>query len=307
MPKILICSGCDNNYFPMLREMIYSVKRFPQASEIEFAVLDTGLIDEDRIWLKDNVHHVHAPDWPCEIPAWKIRGREYLKSCVCKPWLRDFFPGYDIYIWIDPDAWVQDWAGVELFIKGAQKGRIALTGQVDRAYPRAVRIKWFWRIPLKLRGFYFSNASKAFGFETAKQLYPYHVLLAGMFALSGDAPHWTHWQSLIKKALKKGKVFTAEQLTLGMMCYLGDQPFEILPAWCHWLCEFEPVWDEDRNLFVEPFLPHQPISVLHVSGFDEMRKNRRLTTALKTLTGKNYEGSLRLPQYDGEKDIEVKA
>ena len=303
MPRILICSGCDTNYFPMLKEMIHSVKRLPQAAEFSFAVLDTGLTDEDRVWLQYNVNHVHAPDWPCEIPSWKIRGREFLKSCVCKPWLPNFFPDYDIYIWIDPDAWVQNWEGLELFIRGAQKGHITLTGQVDRAYPRAVRIKWLGWLPLKLRGFYFSNAKKAFGFKTAKELYPYHVLLAGMFALRGDAPHWVYWQSLIKKALKKGKVFTAEQLTLGMMCYLGGYPFEILPAWCHWLCEFEPTWDEDRQMFVEPFLPHQPISVLHVSGFDDMRRNRALTTPLQTLSGKNYEGSLRSPHYDGEKDL----
>lgn len=302
MPSVLICSGCDHNYFPMLREMIASIKRFPQAADFHFAVLDTGLQDTDREWLKTNVQHVHAPDWPCEIPAWKIRGREYLKSCVCKPWLSTFFPGYDIYIWIDPDAWVQTWEGLDYFIQGAQKGHITVTAQVDRSYPRAIRIKWFGWIPLKLRGFYFSNAKNAFGFKKAKELYPYHVLLAGMFALRGDAPHWAYWQSLAKKALKKGKVFTAEQLTLGMMVYLAQYPVEILPAWCHWLCEFEPVWDEDRNVFVEPYLPHMPISVLHVSGFDEMRKNRSLTTPLRTLSGKNYEGSLRFPHYNGETD-----
>lgn len=305
MTKILICSGCDHNYFPMLKEMIASIRRFPEASEFHYAVLDTGLNDADRAWCKDHVDHIHAPDWPCEIPAWKIRGREYLKSCVCKPWLSTFFPDYDIYIWIDPDAWAQTWDGLDFFIKGAQKGHITVTAQVDRAYPRAVRIKWFGWIPLKLRGFYFSNAKKAFGFKTAKELYPYHVLLAGMFALRGDAPHWVYWQSLVKKALKKGKVFTAEQLTLGMTVYLAHHPVEILPAWCHWLCEFEPVWDESRKLFVEPYLPHMPVSVLHVSGFDEMRKNRSLTTPLQTLSGKEYEGSLRFPHYDGEKDVAV--
>lgn len=300
MAKVLICSGCDHNYFPMLREMIHSIRRFPEAIGFEFAVLDTGLTDEDRAWLRENVDYIHAPDWPCPLPIWKTKGREYLKSCVCRPWLNTYFPGHDVYMWLDPDAWVQQWEGVDLFLQGADRGKISVTGQVDRSYPRAIRIKWLGPIPLKLRGFYFSNAKKAFGLETAKRLYPYHVLLAGTFALRGDARHWSRWQEIVLSALKKGKVFTAEQLSLGILCYLENYPFEILPAWCHWLCEFLPPLDEDKKLFVEPYLPHHPISILHISGFDELRKNRAIQIELPTLSGQKIQGSIRYPAYNGE-------
>ncbi len=303
--KVLIVTGGDHNYFPMMRELLHSIKRFPQAAGFEFAVLDTGLHDEDRVWLKHNVQHVHTPDWPCKLPARKIRGREYLKSCVCRPWINTYFPGYDLYIWMDPDTWIQDWSGVDLFIKGAEKGHIAVTGQVDRAYPRAVRIKWFGRIPLKLRGFYFSNARNAFGFKTAKKLYPYHVLLAGMFALRGDAPHWARWQELVLKAVKSGKIFTAEQLCLGILCYLEGYKFEFLPAWAHWLCEFVPPFDHKKGKFIEPFLPHHPISVLHISGFDDMRKNRSVFIDLQNEKGESFPGTLRYPFYNGETDEEI--
>lgn len=305
MTSVVICSGADHNYFPLLREMIWSIKRFPQAKNFKFAVMDTGLTDEDRAWLKDNVDYVHAPDWPCDIAPWKIRGRNYLKSCVCRPWINTYFPGHDVYVWMDADTWVQDWEGFDLFLQGADRGKLAIAGQVDRAYPRAVRIKWLGPLPLKVRGFYFTNAKKAFGWKVAKQLYPFHVLQAGVFAMRTDVPHWKRWQELVIEAAKRGKVFTAEQLCLGILCHLEGYSFESLPAWSQWLCEVAPPYDEERSAFVEPYLPNKTIGILHVSGYDEMRRNRSILTTLKTFSGKEYQGTLRCPDYNGETDTVV--
>ncbi|MFA7275933.1 MAG: glycosyl transferase family 8 [Pseudobdellovibrionaceae bacterium] len=305
MTSIVIVSGSDHNYFPLLREMIQSIKRFPQARDFKFAVMDTGLTEEDLVWLRANVDYIHAPDWPTAIPAYKIRGRNYLKSCVCRPWINTYFPGHDVYVWMDADTWVQDWEGFALFLEGADRGKLAIAGQVDRAYPRAVRIKWLGPLPLKLRGFYFSNAKQAFGLKLAKKLYPHHVLQAGVFALRGDAPHWARWQELVLQSIKRGKIFTAEQLCLGVLCYLEGFSFESLPAWAQWLCEVVPPFDESKGCFVEPFLPNKTISILHISGFDAMRRDRSVLTTLTTTSGRSYEGTLRNPHYNGETDITI--
>ncbi len=299
MTRIALVSGCDANYYPMLAEWLHSIRRFPQSRDMDICILDAGLTEKQRNALRPHVTAIVNPDWPCPLPASKVRGREFLKACVCRPFLPKIFPGYDTYFWMDADTWVQDWTGPDMFLQGAAKGRIALTGQVDRSYPRAVRIKWLGQIPYKVRGFYFSNAYKAFGFKTAKALLPYHVLLAGAFALNANAPHWDRWQELVIKALKKGKVFTAEQLCLGVMSYLEGFPFEILPAWTHWLCEFKPLWDEENKQFVEPFLPHNPLGILHMSGFDEMRLDRELKTYFKTLKNKEVMMSYRYADFDG--------
>ena len=89
---------------------------------------------------------IKNPDWPCPLPPDKIAGKEFLKACVCRPFLPQIFPGYDIYFWMDADTWIQNWAGPDLFLQGAARKKIALTSQADRAYPRAVRVKWLWRI-----------------------------------------------------------------------------------------------------------------------------------------------------------------
>lgn len=304
MNKTVLISGCDSNYFPMLLEWLHSVRRFKESAEIDICILDAGLTAVQIARLAPHVKAIVNPDWPVPMPAYKIKG-EYLKACVCRPFLPQIFPGYETYVWMDADTWIQNWRGVDLFLRGASKGKIAVTAQVDRSYPKGgARIKWLGNLPIKVRGFYFSNARAAFGFKTAKALLPYHVLLAGMFALRADAPHWSRWQTLVKEAMTKGKVFTAEQLCLGKMCYLEGFTYQILPAYAHWLCEFKPLWDAQKSLFVEPFLPHEEIGVLHISGFDKMRIDRSQTTDFKTLDGRTIQQSYRYTHYDGETDKE---
>ena len=123
--------------------------------------------------------------------------------------------------------------------------------------------------------------------------------------MRGDIPHWKRWQDLLIKALDKGKVFTAEQLTLGMMVYLEHMSVELLPAYCNWLCEHKLLWHEGRQIFVEPYIPHEPIGVVHLSGLNEMRVNRSVTTDFETTDGRTIDYTYRYPYFDGEKDEEV--
>ena len=300
MTKIALVSSADHNYFPMLLEWVHCIRSFPESKDMDICIMNSGMKPEQVERLRPLVTTIVDPDWPCPIPAHKIRGREYLKACVARPFMKNYFSGYDLYFWMDADTWVQNWEAVELFITGGMRKKITLTGQVDRAYPRQIRVKWLGSWPWKVRGFYFSNARRAFGFKTAKKLMPYHVLLAGAFCLHKDAPHWDRWQELVKTAVKRGKVFTAEQLSLGIMCYLEGYEYEILPGWVHWLCEFKPLWDTEKEKWVEPFLPHHEIGILHLSGFDEMRVNRSVTTDFKTLQGGVIEKNYRYPVFDGE-------
>jgi hypothetical protein len=292
-------SGCDSNYFPILMEWLHSVRSFPQSKDFDICILDAGLKPEQIEILIPLVNHIVNPDWPDKIARHKLKG-EYLKACVCRPFIPQMFPGYETYIWMDADTWLQDWRAIDLYLEGANRGKLAITVQADRCYKKQIRVKWLGALPLKIRGFYYSNALKAFGTKTAKELLPYQVLNAGAFALSSDAPHWARWQELVVEAIKRGKVFTAEQLTLGMITYLEDYPVEILPAWTQWLCEFTPYWDEDKMRFVETFLPHEPLGIVHLSGLDKIRLDRSIETEFQTLKGGKIKKSFRYQGYNGE-------
>jgi hypothetical protein len=294
-------SSSDSNYFPLLLEWVKCIRNFKESSDFDICIFNAGMTNEQIEIIKPFVDQVKDIEWPCPIPSGKVRNKEYLKACIARPWIPEIFPEYKTYFWMDADTWVQNWEAIELFIKGSEKNKITLTGQVDRSYPRQIRLKWLLNWPWKVRGFYFSNAKKSFDFNTARQLLPYHVLLAGAFCMRRDAPHWKRWQQLVSQAVLKGKVFTAEQTSLGVLCYIEGFEYEILPGWCHWLCEFKPLWDEKNRKFIEPYLPHKEIGILHLSGFDEMRLNRDVTTEFQTPRGNTVKMNFRYPLYDGEK------
>lgn len=305
MTKTVFVSGADHNYFPMLLEWIYSIRAFPESEGMDICILDVGLEPEQLQKLKPLVTKIHKPDWPCKIYAYKIRGREYMKAHVCRPFINKYFPGYNTYFWMDADTWVQNWRSVALFLEGAQHEKITLAGEVDRAYLRlqGIKIKWLGRWPRKVGGFHFNRALKVFGFGKARDLLPYHILNAGAIALHKDAPHWVRWQELVKQAaMKRRDCYSAEQLSLGVLCYLEGYKYEILPAWCHWICRYKPLYNNETGKFVEPFLPHEEIGILHLLNTGKMRLDRSLSTNFQTLDGNTVQLSYRYPGFDGEKN-----
>jgi len=296
----VIVTGGDARYMPLLRELVQSIRRFEDGASFDICIIDAGMTEAQVSEFRSMGLTVTAPNWPDCVNMSKIKGRTYLKSCICRPFINEIFPGYKTYIWLDGDTWVQEWSAIDLLLKGAERSGMAVVPQVDRAYGKSMRLKWLWFLPWKPRSFYYSNARIAFSGKLARTLFPYPTINAGVFAVKGDAPHWDHWQNLMGKALVKGKPFTAEQLTMGIMLNLDGYDCERLPAWCNWMCEYDALWDAKAMRFTEPYLPHQPLGIVHLTGSPEMRENRSFTKPFQTLRGKIVKTSYRYPFYNGD-------
>ena len=109
MKKNVIVSLADANYFPLLDELINSIKRFKESEKIAICVLDAGLTQEQKDLLSKKVDEIKKADWDIEVPEFKVKGKEWLKSQVSRAFLPKYFPNYDKYLWIDCDAWVNNW------------------------------------------------------------------------------------------------------------------------------------------------------------------------------------------------------
>ena len=115
MKKNVIVSLADANYFPLLDELINSIKRFKESENIAICVLDAGLTQEQKDLLSKKVDEIKKANWDIEVPEFKVKGKEWLKSQVSRAFLPKYFPNYDKYLWIDCDAWVNDWNCIELY------------------------------------------------------------------------------------------------------------------------------------------------------------------------------------------------
>lgn len=299
----VIVSGSDSNYYPLLKEWLHSLRHFPQAEGIDVCILDAGLSEAQKAELAPLVSKIVNPPWPSSKVEQNAKGKEHLKACICRPFLPTLFPGYQTYMWMDCDTWVQDWSGVEMFLSEAKRkpqSLIATSGS-DRSYPRSMRAKWLWRLPYSIKNFYFSNAKPVFGFKDARKLLSFSVIYAGCFAMDVTAPHWKRWQELATRGGENGKVFTAEQLALGYLVHLEKFKTALLPAYSHWIASNKPLWDSAQSLFVEPNPPHTPLGILHLAGVDDMRSSRSATTTYETTNGGQITLNCRYPHLDGGK------
>ena len=127
MKKNVIVSLADANYFPLLEELVDSIKRFKESESIAICILDAGLTDDQKDNLSKKVDEIKSAEWDIEVPNSKVKGKEWLKSQVSRAFLPSYFPDYEKYLWIDCDAWVNDWASVDLYFKACENGKLGIT------------------------------------------------------------------------------------------------------------------------------------------------------------------------------------
>ncbi len=255
----IIVSAADSVYFPLLQDAVSSVGALrPEAA---IGILDLGLLPEQREWLGSRVTQLVEPGWDVDFPG-RERAPRTFQAQVARPFLPRHFPGYEMYFWLDADAWVQDWAVVELYCAAAGRDRLAITPEIDRAYKRHYK-----RPKLFGRTLAWKNYREAFGWRAADRLGRNPMVNCGVFALHREAPHWQAWGRLIAQVLARTRFFFAEQTALNYAIFAEHLPVNFLPAYCNWMVgDATPAFDVGRGLFVEPYAPHQVIGVVHLAG-----------------------------------------
>ena len=99
MKKNVIVSLADANYFPLLDELIDSIKKFKESENTAICILDAGLTDDQKNALSSKVDEVKPAEWDIEVPGYKVKEKEWLKSQVSRAFLPKYFPDYEKYLW----------------------------------------------------------------------------------------------------------------------------------------------------------------------------------------------------------------
>ena len=95
MKKNVIVSLADANYFPLLEELVDSVKRFKESENVAICILDAGLTQEQKEKLLKKVEEIKSAEWDIKVPEFKVKGKEWLKSQVSRAFLPKYFPNYE--------------------------------------------------------------------------------------------------------------------------------------------------------------------------------------------------------------------
>ena len=300
MKKNVIVSLADSNYFDLLNELIDSIKSFEKSKDIAICILDAGLTEQQKKILLKKVDEIKSAEWDIDVSMFKVKGREWLKSQVSRAFLPKYFPSYEKYLWIDCDAWVNDWKSIELYFKACENGKLGITQTLGPGYKIMSKVKWLFGKVAIIKSQNFKHAIKSkIGISKARKLaFAPHINI-GVFSLEKNSPGWNSWQKNLEQTLKNGNIFGSEGLAINMSVYIDELETEFLPLNCNWIASnLLPKFDEIKNTFVEPYLPNYEIGIMHLAagiwdGDKDMRLHKEVKINIKTLEDKILSKSLR--------------
>jgi lipopolysaccharide biosynthesis glycosyltransferase len=190
---------------------------------------------------------------------------------LARPFLPKYFPGYDVYLWLDADSWVQERYAVDWFLKVAGLGALGIVPSQDRSYIyNQSQINWRK-----------SNLFAYFGNE-AISLYNFKSYFnAGAFSLPAHSMFWNVWAKYFAEALKRNPKIVCDQAALNFSLWKENIKIHPLPATCNWLCHYAlPLYDNQTKKFYTPRFPHNPIGLIHMAA-----KTKNLEIPFQTDSG----------------------
>jgi lipopolysaccharide biosynthesis glycosyltransferase len=282
----IIITAANDLYLPLALGLLRSLRRLHFSSSFDIGVLDVGLSDDAKTQISAfGATIVPARvdiDYPDRL-AWEQQAPAF-RSLTARPYFRDYFPGYDVYMLVDADAWAQTPEAIDTMLAGAgADNALYIAAEIDRDYSPYFLSSQPWEYQLN---WYRAN----FPPETVAAIFPRPMLNAGVWAMRASSPVWKAWGDVYTACLQRfakmtKQQFMCDQLSLNIAVYTQGLPLKIMPAEFNWLSLYAiPMIDTDTGLFVRPTPPRTPISILHLTHEKKFRSFDLATTTGGTVT-----------------------
>lgn len=283
MSSTIIVTGANERYEASVTSLLDSVHK--SGFDCDVGIIDSGLSEPFLKHASDRGCHV----CPVELKAPLRDAARHIPqgwtAALLKPHIRDLFPGYETYIFLDADTWVQQRFALDYLKTYSADGKLAVVSQRSRFHEwdatrgngvefnfsgQPVRANWYTMFSRK------SKLPKA----DKKLLASQPILNAGVFALRADAVLWDDWQAAVTEAvnaLPRGRQYAADQIGLGLAVYRTGAPLALLPETCNWMS----VWrfDEASGLFTQTQPPFEPVGIIHLAGISPDATIRKVELA----------------------------
>jgi hypothetical protein len=276
--RAIVVTAANETFFDLLDELLLSLERAEDAPPLEVGCLDLGLSAHQVSNLMARGVHVVQP-----ATGLTMRGQPVgptALSYLARPYLPDNFPGYQVYVWLDADTWVQRGRALVTLINAANEHGAAMVREDDPTYKSNLGL-FLWKAKHYLFGY---------GPWRGARLLFSRQINNGVFAMRADAPHWAVWRHEYQAALMRTNLPAPhDQFALNAAVHLGGAHTRFLPATFNWICDLsKPDWDEDASCFCSPGSARLPIEVIHLAG---PIKNQTVT--IRTTRGRTLHGMLR--------------
>jgi len=257
MTRAIVVTGCDANHFELATDLLTSLRdQCGRDLTIGFIHVGDDPLPAEIADMADHV--VNVPD--STFPADQMRGFR-LAYLMVKPRIPKFFPGYDMYVWLDGDTWVQNAVGLEQVVRAAGYADISMHPERDPSYDSEDRP----------RGYLYQVYESLYGTEQA-QYYSNHASFnAGVFGARSDSPVWALWEQALaeirdRTAGQPGTLFS-DQIPIHRLVVSGRVSVMPLRAVNNWLTTLRiPAISRERRRLLVPTYPFEEINIVHLIG-----------------------------------------
>jgi hypothetical protein len=285
--RVAVVTAANSDMCALALDLVQSV-RDCAPFEFQMICLDVGLDPNEQ----DAMERAGAAvipvgwDYPGPFPG------DWFKALTARPHIPRYVPGFDLYIWLDADCWVQDGSSLQQFVEAAQRHPLAAASAVHRGYRQVVAASPTAPSILTARyhAYLFSELLDP-PIVGAIMQRPY--LNAGAIAARGNSPIWPAWQELVGQLYPRARkakpppwqtiprsnpdrlwkggtlpapLFHTEEVALNAVGHLKVGNPAVLDARCNWLCSQAIPMIDSKGLFVDTAWPYAPIGIMHMSG-----------------------------------------
>ena len=144
----------------------------------------------------------------------------WYKLLTERPFIKDYFPGYQKYIWLDADTEVFDAEGIKNLAEATEKNDLAISPEVNESYVfknTKFGLKKIFSSFYKISGWSFKNYNKYISKKLGEELFFKPLFNNGVFCMRSDSIIWEQWKTEYQGALNNAKTnygIKTDQLSL---------------------------------------------------------------------------------------------
>ena len=275
MKKNVIVTGSDKKYYPFLKNLINSLINSNSLDICDLCILDVEDNSQYLEELNSKITKKKKANFNLNI-LFKDR-QDWFKLLTERPFMKDYFPGYDKYIWMDADTEVLSNDGIKNIIDACEDKDLAIAPEINESYVfknSKFGIKKIFKSFYKISGWSFKNYRKYFSDRIGEDLFFKPLFNNGIFCLKSTSKIWDLWKTEYQGALNKAKTsygIKTDQLSLNKIIYENFEKISILDSTNNWLVSRSEKIKRINNDFFTPSFPNRKINILHYTqlNFDD--------------------------------------
>lgn len=275
MKKNVIVTGSDKKYYPFLKNLINSLINSNSLDICDLCILDVEDNSQYLEELDSKITKKKKANFNLNI-LFKDR-QDWFKLLTERPFMKDYFPGYDKYIWMDADTEVLSNDGIKNIIDACDDKDLAIAPEINESYvfkSSKFGIKKIFKSYYKISGWSFKNYRKYFSDRIGEDLFFKPLFNNGIFCLKSTSKIWDLWKTEYQGALNKAKTsygIKTDQLSLNKIIYENFEKISILDSTNNWLVSRSEKIKMINNDFFTPSFPNRKINILHYTqlNFDD--------------------------------------